>query len=335
MQFIHNRQTVKRIVDIFLIQAVVVVSWGIITGLQMNYFGWNKTSLLFWNQLQKNEFAAYLGFVLVLSLAVISKTEGKNVPLRKITAFMLIFLVPFAWIFTYSRSGLLGIMAAFSIFIVLDQGKKLTRLMIRWLPFICLVFLIVLVAFSFEAKDLAWDGLLSIIQPANARFERNVANIQSRIDLMEVALDIIVTHPLRGIDYSQWLTYAPLESGYLDPQLGERVVVGVVVHNRYLSIAVKSGLITLFAYLGLLIVVFKVALKARRYADPWLRTYINALLAAVIGYQISLLFIPEYLWEWPILGILLGLIHVSGIEGKTGQRGKTLFKSYRVVWKNL
>jgi len=334
VQIIQNRQTAKRFVDILLIQAVVVVSWGIITGLQMNYFGWNKNVLLFWNQLQKNEYATYLGFVLVLSLAVISKTAGKNGGLRKITALILVLLIPLAWIFTYSRSGLLGIIAAFVCFMILDRGKKIIQLMARWLPIVCLVLLIVLIAFSFEAKDLALDGLLSIIQPDNARFERNVTNIQSRIALMEVALKIIVEHPLKGIDSSQWLTYAPLESGYLDPQLGERVVVGVQVHNRYLSIAVQNGLITLAGYLGLLFVIFSASIKARRYADPWLRTYINALLAAFIGYQVALLFIPEYLWEWPILGILLGLVNIAGHSTQEERVKKVQFRTYRVGCKS-
>ena len=329
-QMVSNRQDLKRLVDALLAQAVVVVSWGIITGLQINYLGIYKSRLLFWQQFQKNEYATYLAFVLVLSLATISVSLGKKVKLRKYVAFALILLVPIAWMFTYSRSGFLGIISALVFFLALDRGKKIVSLLFRRGPIIVLVVLVLLLAFSSEARDLAVDGVLSLINPLDASSEALNTNVERRIELLLTALEIVAKHPISGIDYSQWLEYAPLESGHFDPQLGEMVVVGLSVHNRYLSIAVQSGLIALFGYLGFLFVVFRAGLRARRYAKHWLRTYINALLAAFAGYQIAVLFLPVFLWEWPILGILLALVKIADLNAKDDAMKKVRFKSIGV-----
>jgi len=326
IQMVSNRQNLKHLVDALLAQALVVISWGIITGLQINYLGIYKSKLLFWRQFQKNEYATYLAFILVLSLATISVSLGKKAKLRKYIAFVLILLVPIAWMFTYSRSGFLGIISALFFFLVLDRGKKILRLLLRWGPIIVFIALVLIFAFSSEARDLAIDGVMSLITPLSASSEALNSNVEKRIELLSTALEIIIEHPISGIDYSQWLEYAPLESTHYDAQLGETVVVGLTVHNRYLSIAVKSGLISLAGYLGFLFVVFRSGVRARRYAENWLRIYINVFLAAFAGYQIALLFLPVFLWEWPILGILLGLVNIAGLENKDNSVKKIRFK---------
>lgn len=329
IQIISNRQALKRLVDALLAQAVVIISWGIITGVQINYLGTYKMKLLFWRQFQKNEYATYLSFILVLALAVISVSLGKKIKLRKYTAFTLIVLIPIAWMFTYSRSGFVGIISAAFVFLVLDRGKKILRLLLQWGPIVALIAFIIILALSSEARDLAIDGVLSLLNPLGASSEALNSNVAKRLELMSTALKIIVNHPLFGIDYSQWLKYSPFTSGHFDPQLGKKVSVGQGVHNRYLSIAVQNGLITLFGYLAFLFTTFQAGLRARRYAKHWLRTYINAFLAAFVGYQLAVLFLPEFLWEWPILGILLGLINIAGLEAKKITIKKARFKLVR------
>jgi hypothetical protein len=312
-------------------QAVVVIGWGLVTGLQMNYFGIHKTRLLFWNQLQKNEYAAYLGFVLVFSLAAISVWKGgRSFPWRKI-ALGLVVIVPVAWMFTFSRSGFVGIILSLFVFLILDGRKKILSLILRWGPIIIFVVLLLFLVFSSEARDLALDGLISIVNPEQAKFERHVTNIEKRIDLLSVGLEIVRKYPLTGIDISQWLAYSPLASGHFDPQLGKRVIVGLGVHNRFLSIAVQSGLITLAGYVGFLAVVLIRGYRLRPFAGDRYYPFLNALLASLAGFQAAMLFIPEYLWEWTILGLLLALMNLIERESVHIPPERRVFRIFHIT----
>lgn len=333
IQMVENKKKFHKLINVLLIQAYIVIPWGIVTGIQINYLGIDKNKLLFWNQLQKNEYAVYLGFVLVLAIAIMNYTFQRRSLLTKILASLLILSVPIAWMFTYSRSGFLAIIVSFFVYIILDRGKKMLRNMVRWGPVVILVVILMFIALSSEARALALDGLLSLISPFNVRFERHTANIIKRIDLITNALKVIKTHPLTGVDYSQWLSYSPLEAGRYDPQLGERVVTGQSVHNRFLSTAVQAGLITLAAYVGFVLVMVMRAMEVRQFTNHWQRVYLNAMLASLIGFQVALLFLPVFLWEWPIMGVLLGLLRIIASEEgvREGRQSKAGFQVFRIV----
>lgn len=329
IQFLTTRRALQGMLDALLVQAGVVISWGILTGIRMNYFGVPKHRLFFWNQVQKNDYAIYLSFVLVLALAVIASLRGQRKSLRKTTAFFLVLAVPVAWLFTYSRSGFLAIFSAGLAFLILDQRKKLLRLLVRWGLPLFLVVVIFFLAFSSEARDLAVDGFRAMINPEAARFERNVSNIQKRIDLLRVGLEVVSQHPLTGVDYSQWLQYSPQEAGHFDPQLGERIIVGQSVHNRFLSIAVRSGLVTLFGYLGFVITAFGLGYRLRKGAGNWYYTHVNALLAALIGFQIGLFFIPSFVWEWVIFGLLFAFLNLLERDPEVASAQPGRFRYFR------
>lgn len=316
--------------NMLYLQALIVVTWGIITGIQMNYLGINKNQLLFWNTLQKNEYATYLGFVLLLSIgAIICGRKYGDYPLMRFTRYMgviLILMIPMAWMFTYSRSGFLGILTSLFFLVVLDRKKEVSRLFLRWAFVILLVILIIFLTLDNDARDLAVNGILSIINPSNSRFESQRANITKRVQLLVSGLSIISKYPLSGVDYSQWLQYSPLESGVFDYQLGQRISVGVGVHNRLLSIAVQSGLITLFGYLVFQVKAIHTAYQFRKFSGGWKYTYTNILLASVIGFQVALLFLPDYLWEWTIMGLLMAFLYNL-------EKGKAWPESYRYKFK--
>ena len=69
VQVLVDQKSASRLIRILLIQAVIVVGWGIISGVQLNYFGVIERESFFWTQFQKNDFATYLAVVLTLALA--------------------------------------------------------------------------------------------------------------------------------------------------------------------------------------------------------------------------------------------------------------------------
>ncbi|HIP69884.1 MAG TPA: hypothetical protein EYH05_00635 [Anaerolineae bacterium] len=312
VQMIISRQRMQQLVYALLAQAAVVVTWGIFAGIQLERLNVPRNTLFFWRQFQKNDFAAYLAFVAVLALAtlLVSKTRWE-----KIVSLALLLMVPLAWMFTFSRGGFLAIVVSLFLFIALERRKRLLRRLFLIIALIGTLGVIMIAVAPSSTRDLAIDGLVSIVSGESSA-QRHTDTIEFRVEIAQSAAEIIIENPILGVGFNQWQFYSPVKTRIFEAQTGEFREVGFSIHNRYLLIAANSGLIALAAYLGFLFTVLYSGLKARRYARLWTKTYLHALIAAVIGIQIALLFAPLVVWEWPTLGILIGLIHLAEIETK-------------------
>ncbi len=307
VQMLTNQQKVHKLMTALLIQAVFVASWGVIAGIRLEILGEPRRSLFFWQQYQKNDFAAYLGIVLVLALATFTLAKTRR---NRLLALILLPLVPIGWVFTFSRGGFLAIVVCLSIFLVLERNKKLLQQSFVAIFIIALFGLGFITFSSSNARDLAIDGLYSIVT-GESEAERHEKTIGVRFELAKAAIDVITQHPVLGVGFNQWQFYSPITTRVYEPQANEFREKGFDIHNRYLRIAANSGLIALLGYLGFLIVILIFALKQRHSANITIRTYLNVFIAAVLGIQVALIFAPNVLWEWPVFGILLGLININ------------------------
>ena len=316
-QMIVDRRNFQRLMNAILVQAVVVVVWGIIAGIEVEILDVQRRALLFWDQFQKNDFAAYLGVVLVVSLATFL-IEKKR--LNKWTALFLMFLVPVAWMFTFSRGGLLAIVVCLLVFISLERRKRLLQRLIQITALILITGSVVIAVSRSETRDLAIEGLKSLVGSENVA-ERHIDTIEFRFLVAEAAVEVFFDRPLLGVGFNQWQLYSPHTRLVYDPQAGELRETGSSIHNRLLMIATNSGIIALIGYLFFTATVFVVAQKSRDHVGIELRAYLNAFIAALVGIQVALLFAPTMVWEWPVFGILAGLINLAEIE-KAGDLAK-------------
>jgi hypothetical protein len=160
VQMLTNHRRVQQIINALLIQALVVVGWGIFAGIQLELSGFVFRSIFFWQQFPKNDFAAYLGIVLVLALATFILAK---VWYKKLFPLFLLLAVPIGWMFTFSRGGFLAILVCLIIFLVLERNKQILQ---RSFITIIIVGLLGLGFVTFSpsnAKNLAVDGLQSIV----------------------------------------------------------------------------------------------------------------------------------------------------------------------------
>jgi hypothetical protein len=312
IQMLSDRSKLRLLVSCLLIQAIVVMVWGIGTSLLINYAGVAKQEMLFWQQFQKNDYAVYLAFVFVLSLAtqILPKTKAS----QKFLALFVIILTPLAWMFTYSRSGLVAMAASVVVFLFLDRSRRTAGKFTHWGPYVATLFFVVLIVFPSQARDFALDSIKSLLDPLNPQNEQLYTNVVNRLLLAESALEVVSKNPLLGIDYSQWDQIAPITTKVYDPQLGTSITVGQNIHNKYLFVGVKSGLVTLLAYLAFIGNLLLQVIRARLRVGLWLHTYTNAFIASMIGILAALMFLPSVLWEWPVLGILAGLLTLVASE---------------------
>jgi O-antigen ligase len=307
VQMLTDQKKVGKLVTALLIQAVFVVGWGLLAGAQLEILNMPRRSLFFWQQFQKNDFAAYLGIVLVLSLATVTLAKSWR---TKLLALLLLAAVPIGWVFTFSRGGFLAILVCLVVFLALERNKKRLRQSFVAIVLVGLLGLGFIIFSSSEARNLALDGLRSIAT-GESEAERHTDTIAFRLELDKVAVKVIAEHPFLGVGFNQWQFYSPITTRVYDPQADEFRETGYSVHNRLLLIAANNGLLTLSGYIGFLVVALVYSLHVRRSANVYMRTYLHVFIAAVIGMQVALLFAPSVTWEWASLGILIGMAKVA------------------------
>lgn len=312
LQMLTNQEKVYKLISALLVQALIITTWGFIAGISLEILNLPRRSLFFWQQYQKNDFAAYLGIVLILALATITLAKTRR---NKLIAFILLPLVPIGWVFTFSRGGFLAIIVCLFVFLALERNKKLWQHSIIAIVLLGLFSVGFITLSSSRARDLAVDGLISIVT-GESEAERHTHTIDVRFELAEAALQVIADKPVLGVGFNQWQLYSPLVTRVYEPQANEFREKGLDIHNRYLGIAANSGLLTLFGYLGFILTILIIAINQRHSDNTPIRTYINVFIAAMLGMQVALMFAPEVLWEWPVTGILLGLINVNRVTQK-------------------
>lgn len=310
IQMLTDWRRVRQLIVALLIQALIVVGWGIAAGIQFELTDAAFRSIFFWQQFQKNDFAAYLGLCLMLALATFSVSRSR---LKRLVALILMVAVPVGWILTFSRGGFLAIVTCLIVFLVLERNKRLLqRTLLATLLVSSLGFVVITLAPG-NTRNLAVNSLRSIVTGERVA-GRPIDTVELRLELMQAGVRVIATRPVLGVGFNQWQFYTPIKTLVYDPQAGEFRETGYSIHNRYLVIAANNGLIALASYIGFLTAVLLHALRRRKYTTLWLRTYLHVFIAAVLGIQVALLFAPNVLWEWPTFGILIGIAHVAKVE---------------------
>lgn len=312
VQMIVSRKRMQQLIYALLLQAVVVVSWGILAGIQLERLNVPRNTLFFWRQFQKNDFAAYLAIVIVIALATILVSK---IRWEKLFSLYLLIMAPLAWVFTFSRGGFLAIVISVGVFIALERRKRILQRLFIMLFIVGLFSLTTVTLAPSSTRDLALDGLISIVS-GESTAQRHTDTIEFRFALAEYATGIIAEKPILGVGFNQWQFYSPVKTRIYEAQTGQFREVGFSIHNRFLLIAANSGIIALVGYIGYLIFVILLGVRSRRYANQWTKTYLNAFISSIIGIQVALLFAPFVVWEWPTLGILAGLINLVEIETK-------------------
>lgn len=311
IQMITSRQSLKRLIIALFVQAAIVMGWAFTESIQTLGAGLTFATpdydSFFWNQFRKNDFAIYLAFVLLLSLAVLLRSRNR---LQRRLAVLLLVPIPLAWFVTHSRSGLVAIILSLFLYVILERNRKLLRL----LTFLTILGGISFAVFPSEERDLVIDGFRAIIDPDSAVEGRSVYTINVRFQLMEASLETIAGRPLLGIGYRQWRSYSPAGNYRRDARTGELFYDPLEIHNRHLGIATERGLFALLSYLGFVGVLLVKGIRARRISEGFIRSLLNVTIAYLIASQIAMTFTTGLLWEWPTIGILAGLINLVEIE---------------------
>jgi len=308
---VTTRRQLRWFLVAMLVQGLVLVSVNIAAGLGAT----SETVRWFaLTEFPKNEYATYLAFVVAIGLAV----WNTDILQPRLTGAGLAMaaLAIISWPLTFSRAGLLAIVGTLVLLVWFVRTRVVARQ----------------VAGLAVAGVVAWALLPSDVRANSSRAVSSLAHVMGslragglpgasasgdpdpfsrtmneRLVLDRAALAAIARHPLTGVGLTRWQAQSPVTTPVWDVKRGEAIVVGAVVHNQFLYMAAESGLPTLVAYLGFLVVFWRGALAARAHADPALRFLLNALLACSMSLLVALLTMPGASWEWVELGLLVAV----------------------------
>jgi len=195
---------------------------------------------------------ALFALIGLIFLVYALKTDYK---IRKNLIWALIGLCIFALMFSGSRGiWLAGILPFFAIlFFYVFRDKKTLR------PFF-IILVIFAISFPFSSLILSLsrgggDATLAF-QRAKSITDMEEISVKSRLGIWKSSFSSILKHPLLGVGIGNY----PLVLGE-DISAAKR---GASAHNLYLDIVSETGIIGLFAFIFILILIFKKALKSAK-----------------------------------------------------------------------
>jgi O-antigen ligase len=178
-----------------------------------------------------------------LPAAVVIAMSGRQSTGKRLAAAVIALLMVATIIFTKSRGGALGIVAALAAIVLLGRWMR------RGVGTITIVAVLVATPFL---PDAFWARMVSIVdEEADKQF---TGSREARRRVMQEGIDAFVEHPLTGVGVGQFKNYNP-------PERQER---WVETHNVLIQVASETGIFGLIAFSFLILAAAAAAITTRR-----------------------------------------------------------------------
>ena len=264
---------------------------------------------------QPNPFAGYLGTALPLALAVVFLLPRDVLARWARPAAALLAL---AVALSFSRGAWLGIALATTVMLaVVSQRSR------RWLVPLGAALLLLGVLGTLGLLPAAVGERLGIIAEYFGPFDvRRVEltpenwSVVERMAHWQAAWYMFLDHPWFGIGPGNYATvyddyFLP---GWLEP-LGH-------AHNYYLNLAAEAGIFGMAAYVAVVVLAFRAAIRAARGRDPYWRALGIGVLGSLVAISLHSAFDNLYVHGVSVqIGALMGLAQVaSDAQGAESER---------------
>jgi O-antigen ligase len=178
-----------------------------------------------------------------LPAAIVIAMSGRQSSGKRLVAALTAVLMLATIIFTKSRGGALGVVAALAALVLMGHMMR------RGVGLITLV--AVLVATPF-VPDSFWARMVSIVdEDADKQF---TGSREARRNVMQEGIDAFLDHPLTGVGVAQFKNYNP-------PERKER---WIETHNVLIQVASETGVFGLLAFSFLIVAAAAAAVTTQR-----------------------------------------------------------------------
>jgi len=317
-----------------------VIFWGInflvLWGFQQYFAGNHRLERVGGGDFADSSALAAL-FILVLPMAVYRFSHPNKWMRLSAVVFTPFYLVDL--VFTESRSGFLGLIAAAGL-IFLRSKYKLRALTVAGM--------MVLIALPM-APDSFWERIGTIGQDPSEKAAVSESTDQAadrrssdqRLKVWAVAVAVIKDKPILGVGRHNfglihWKYAAPIWYGKIPDELYADLFLRYrVCHNMYLDMLASGGLLTFIPWMLLLFSVPYSLSRARRRLgngkmDVYWRHQSYGLEAGLLGYMVTGLFqdlgeVEAFYWVVMLAGIMCTIMeqHVAGRRAVLSSEGRT------------
>jgi len=259
---IKDLRRIKRVIIILIVIGSGLAVYGLynyLSGIERIYSLEKKAYLgnLTATYVNSNSICAYLELTIPLAIGLFLSglLASRREHGRNITTFILppaIFLMTAALIFTHSRDGWISFFASifFLTLLLLRIRHKIPKTLTR-IAIIVLVFLIIL----------GTAGSVSLYQAVTNKSTASLSNpfrkvpLESRIEVYRGTLQMIADRPLLGVGPGNFPVVYPRYRNK------KHIIFMNETHNDYLQFASEMGIFSLAAFLVLLFLYLKYAIK--------------------------------------------------------------------------
>ncbi|MCK5212101.1 O-antigen ligase family protein [Candidatus Parcubacteria bacterium] len=294
---VNSYKKIYSILAVISISSAVVSIYGFIQAL-----GWDP---LLWNEItfyrvsstlgQPNHLAAFL----IIAISITFYLFLTNTRKIKFLWLTVLFLNLFCLFFTYSRSGYLGLIAGFIIFLILyivSQAKKINKKLY-------------IIVFSFVLAAIILFSIFSnsFLPRIKEAFNPKSGGFSLRINYWESALKSIKEKPLlgHGLDNTRDVYYTHYKKDWA--VFSNINSVPNRAHNIILDTALASGLIGLFLFLLLILYIAILIKKIINYQKY--RIFGICMAASLGGYFTALMFgfatITTQAYMWLLFALVI------------------------------
>ena len=256
-----------------------------------------------------NTFGAYIAAVIALLIGLVLVHTNRKLRILAGLACIVGFL---PLVLTLSRGAWAALLSSIGVILVLAAQRK--RLGPRGL-----LTLLVFLSFAGTATALFANSVVTRL----AQTDIGESAIVARMRLIQVAVGMIVNHPILGIGINTFVNVMR----YYDTT-GISLVFPEPVHNVFLLIAAETGLVGLALFLVLSFFVMRLALTASRNGDPFLSALAVGITGAVTVLLVSNLADVHlrtdvlYSLFWLLIGMLLAIKRISTVQELRNRRGE-------------
>jgi O-antigen ligase len=208
-----------------------------------------------------------------------------------------------------SRGAWLSFCIGLIVFFILGLRVNLIRIRQVAVILICTIFL-------------AMAGMPYLQERLKSGFQDPGA--QSRIPLMELAIEVIKSNPILGVGLNNYR----FEMKKYKPDWLE-IPWFSTVHNQYLLVWAETGIIGLFAFLVMLMLTVRKGILALKYRFTF-APVVMGFVAALFSFLVHMLFdtFGETWIIWGSMGAIVSLYRHSGLENSSGQPRGNITMSY-------
>jgi O-antigen ligase/Flp pilus assembly protein TadD len=255
-----------RLSDWIVYGSVPVIGYGIIQSTGYDFVHWQvNSSVRIWSSFgNPNFFAGYLVMILPLIVSLIMRTRA----LKKLALIAVLLGGLYCLVFTYSRSGCVGIVVAGFVYMLLVANSRMRKYLLS-LASILLLLLIAVVAISIAGRDSAVESIhpqtgwfSTVGNVLSTRIDVNDPNVKARVDYMKVAVKMFKLRPLTGFGPDTfsilWRKYMPADVTMFTTN---RLANPGYAHSELLQVLATGGLVGACGYLYVLVRMFTVGLS--------------------------------------------------------------------------